>query len=522
MKTLFYGGKILTMEEPLYEEAVLTENGKILKTGPEAELRALAGDCEEVNLRGAVLLPGFIDPHSHFIQTAMSQMQVSLDGADSAEEMGKRIRAFIAENRMEPGVLVNARDYDQNLLPGYQNPTLPELDRMAPRNPLIIHHTSGHMGLMNSAALEKMGITADTPSPEGGLIEKKDGHLTGYLEENAFINCLRSMPMPSAEELMQAVVKAQDKYASYGITTLQDGMVSKEMLPLFRAIQKLLKLDVVLYTDEPAYEQAVKLFGTEPSDSHIKVGGMKIFLDGSPQGRTAWMRQPYEGAEDGYCGYPTMTDEAVTAAMEKAGDRHTQIIAHCNGDNAAEQFLRCLKEAEKTRPQLRNLRPVIIHGQLMGRDQMPRAAELGAMVSFFIAHVYHWGDVHLRNFGTERASHISAAKTALESGVRFTFHQDAPVIEPDMLETLDCAVRRVTKNGVPLGPEEELTPLEALRAVTVSGAWQYSEENFKGSLAPGKAADLVILDGDPLTAPRIRELQVLRTYKNGKCVFCRK
>ena len=520
MKTLFYGGKILTMEDPLYAEALLAEDEKILNVGPEAELRAQAGDCEEVNLDGAVLLPGFIDPHSHFIQTAMAQLQVSLDGADSSKEMGRRIRNFIRENQVAPGQWVNARDYDQNILPGYENPGLEVLDAMAPENPLIIHHKSGHMGLMNSAALEKMGITADTPSPEGGLIEKKNGKLTGYLEENAFISCLRSMPMPSAESLMQAVMKAQDQYASYGITTLQDGMVSREMLPLFRAIEGRLKLDVVLYTDSPAYDRATEMFGTAPA--RIKVGGMKIFLDGSPQGRTAWMRQPYEGAEDGYCGYPTMTDEAVTAAMELAGDKNTQLIAHCNGDNAAEQFLRCLKKAEKTRPQLKHLRPVIIHGQLMGRDQMPRAAELGAMVSFFIAHVYHWGDVHLRNFGKERASHISAAKTALKSGVRFTFHQDAPVIAPDMLETLDCAVRRVTKNGVSLGPEEELTPLEALRAVTVNGAYQYSEEDRKGSLAPGKAADFVILSEDPLTAPRIREIRVLRTYKNGECVYSRK
>ena len=522
MKTLFYGGTILTMEEPLYAEALLVEDGVIRAVGTEKELRAMAQDCEEVDLKGAALLPGFIDPHSHFFEVADSLLKISLDGVHTPAEIKERIQAFIADNQIQPGQWVNARDYDHNVMVNLQHPTMEELNSFAPHNPLIIHHKSGHMGLMNDLALKELGITVDTPSPEGGKIEQKDGKLTGYLEENAFIQNIQKAPLPGVEQLKQAFVQAQDKYASYGITTLQDGMVVDLMFPMYQLLvrEHLLKLDVKLFANLASYDQAVKLFGREPSDSHVQTAGLKIFLDGSPQGRTAWMREPYVG-EESYCGYGTMTDDAVKEAFRTAAQKHAQLICHCNGDGAAAQFLRCLKEVEQEYPELKELRPVLIHGQLMGRDQLPEAAELGAMVSFFVAHTYHWGDVHLRNFGPERANRISPTASALKAGVKFTFHQDAPVIEPDMIETLWCAVNRVTKSGVKLSEEERLTTLEALRAITINGAYQYFEEDKKGSLAPGKMADLVILDQDPLKVPAedLRSVHVMKTYKNGTCVY---
>ncbi len=525
MKTLFYGGTILTMDHARTAEAVLTENDTILAVGSLAELEAQAGDCQRVDLRGGALLPGFIDAHSHFFQVACSFMQASLDGADTVEEMAHRVGEFIQENQIAPGVWINARDYDNNLMPGLKNPTLAQLDSFAPNNPLVIHHKSGHMGLMNSLALEKLGITPETVAPEGGRIEIVDGKLTGYLEENAFIDFLKKIPMAGPEQLLQCMAKAQEKYASYGITTLQEGMVVEQMLPLYRMLmeQKILDLDIMLYLAPEAWPAAGKFLGELTPQDHVKAAGLKIFLDGSPQGRTAWMRQPYEGAEDGYCGYGTMTDEEVQAAFAYAGANHLQILCHCNGDGAAEQFLRCLAAAEEKYPNLAQLRPVLIHGQLLAPDQLPRLAQLGAMVSFFVAHTYHWGDVHLRNFGPERGNRISPAKSAKKAGVKFTFHQDAPVIEPDMLETVWCAVNRITKNGVALTADEHLRVEEALQAVTADGAYQYFAEEQIGTITPGKKADLVVLDRDPCAVEpmELRTIRVMRTYKNGKCVFSR-
>ena len=397
-----------------------------------------------------------------------------------------------------------------------------QLNSFAPENPLVIHHKSGHMGLINEKGMAYIGITADTPDPDGGMIQKENGKLTGYLEENAFFGAIQKIPMAGRELLLDAFRDTEEKYASYGITTLQDGMVAKPMLPVYRELLKKnqLSLDVKLYAGLDTFEDTKQLLSEFPDNKHLQLGGMKIFLDGSPQGRTAWMRTPYQGTPD-YSGYGTMTDEAVTAAFEKAAQYHVQIIAHCNGDAASEQFLRCMETAQKKYPELRELRPVIIHGQLMGVDQLPRARELGVMVSFFVAHTYHWGDVHIRNFGMERASRISPAASALKEKVPFTFHQDAPVIEPDMLETIWCAANRQTRSGVTLGEEEKISVLDAIRAVTVNAAYQYSEEKRRGSIAAGKAADFVVLSENPLAvAPEeIRKIQVLQTYKAGTCVF---
>ena len=525
MQELFYGGTIITMTEPLTAEALLVEDGTILAAGDPSALSAMASpECIRTDLKGKTLMPSFIDPHSHFVQTAVAQLQLSVNGAESVEEIGGKVRQFLSERRLPDGQWLMVRDYDNNLLPNCENPTISQLDAMAPRNPMLIAHKSGHMGLLNSAALEKVGITAQTPQPDGGRIGMENGRLTGYLEENAFLNIAKKMPGPGPEELVQGVRAAQKTYLSHGITTAQEGMVPKELLGAYRFLQTkgLPEIDIRLYPDTSAFKEATEFFGRTPVNKKLRVGGIKMFLDGSPQGRTAWMRSPYEGSAD-YCGYGTMTDEAVTAAMTMAAEQGCQIIAHCNGDAAAEQFLRCLEAVEKEYPRLRELRPVLIHAQLMGRDQLPRAARLGAMASFFAAHVYHWGDVHIRNFGPERADAISPARSALASGLRFTFHQDAPVIEPDMLETIWCAVNRVTRGGKVLDGEK-ISVLDALKAVTVNGAYQYFEEDSKGILAPSYRADLVILDQNPLQIPasELRAIQVEATYKDGVCLYRRK
>ena len=522
MKTLFYGGNVLTMDSPLETEAVLCENGKILKTGSFDALKKEAGECTMANLHGKTMLPGFIDPHSHFFQVACSMLQASVNGCSTISQIKEKIDAFLLKTNPEPGQWVIARDYDNNIMPDLKNPSLEELDSLAPGHPLVIHHKSGHMGLLNSEALKLVGITDDTESPEGGLIEKENGKLTGYLEENAFFTVSAKIPLASPNQLLKAFEDTEKKYASYGITTLQDGMVAIPMLNMYRMLlqKNSLHLDLKLYAGLDAYDETSKLLAQFPENKHIKLGGLKIFLDGSPQGRTAWMRTPYEGSPD-YCGYGTMPDEAVEKAFETAAQKNTQIIAHCNGDGASQQFLRCLKKAEEQYPQLQVLRPVIIHGQLMGIDQLPEARKCGAMVSFFVAHTYHWGDVHIRNFGYDRACKISPAASALKEKVPFTFHQDAPVIEPDMLETVWCAVNRKTKSGVSIGEEEQISPMEALKAVTVNAAYQYSEENQKGSISAGKAADFVILSDNPITVKKenIRDIQVLATYKAGELIF---
>lgn len=522
MKKIYYGGPIITMAEPLYAEALLTEGGRITAVGPLNELMQQADGAEKFDLGGRALMPAFIDPHSHFSQTASALLQVSLDGCDSILNIKIKIDSFIKQTNIQPGEWLIARDYDNNLFDGAAHPELEDIDSLCPGYKLVIHHKSGHMGLFNSEALKALGLTPSSPDIEGGYIGRQDGRLTGYLEENAFFTYLKMVPMPGLERLMDAYSRAQDVYASHGIATIQEGMLVKEMLPLYRELfeRDILRLDLVAYASPDCFLEARTVIEASGC-RRCRLGGIKIFLDGSPQGRTAWMRTPYLGGDEGYCGYGTMSDEQVESAFELAAREHTQLLAHCNGDAASAQFLRCLERAERKYPELKQLRPVIIHGQLIGLDQLQKAVELGAVVSFFVAHVYHWGETHIKNFGLQRAIEISPAASAKRAGLPFTFHQDSPVIKPDMLETIWCASSRLTSEGTLLGGAERISVREAMEAVTSTAAWQYGEEAYKGSLEPGKLADMLILERDPLScgAEELRDIWVVQTIKGGKPVY---
>lgn len=523
-KILFEHGTILTMEEELYAEAVLVEDGIIKAVGTvdsmdEEELEA----AERVDLKGRTLMPAFIDAHGHFSAYANALLQVPLEQAVSFREIQERIRAFIQENKIPKGQWVAAKGYDHNQLEEGIYPDKSVLDAVSPENPLILQHRSGHVGVFNTAALDLMGITGDTKAPEGGVIEKQDGQPTGYMEEAAFLHYQKQVPVPSFPALAEAYDRTQEVYVSYGITAIQEGMMTAQLVPLYQGLlaEGRLKLDLTAYADMGQGEEIRKAFPEHLGQyhRHMKIGGYKIFLDGSPQSRTAWMREPYAG-EETYLGYGTMTDNAVYQAVVRAVRENVQLMAHCNGDAACEQYICACEEAVRDGYPVEKIRPVMIHAQLLGIDQLERVKGLGIIPSFFVGHVYHWGDIHIRNFGMERASHISPAKSAQNQGIRFTFHQDAPVTEPDMLETVWCAVNRKTKAGILLGPEERLDVLEALKAVTIYGAYQYFEEEEKGSIRVGKRADLVVLDQNPLLVEKesLREIRVEAVYKDGVSV----
>ncbi len=524
MKTIYGGGTIRTMSERQTTEAVLVDDARISAVGKYSELLRLAPDAEKIDLQGRTMLPAFIDAHSHLSSYAMSFLQVPLDECRTFAEIAGRIENFVKTNRVKPGEWIVAKGYDHNSLKEKRHPDLAFLDEIAPENPLVLQHASGHVGVFNSPALKELGITENTPSPAGGHIGLANGKLTGYLEENAFISSVKKLPLNSRKDMTLAYRRAQESYAAHGITTVQEGMMVGQMLPLYQYLTagRLFSLDVCGYLMPGDADGFLKAFpgSVGAYREHFRIGGYKIVLDGSPQGRTAWMETPYRDQEPPYRGYGTMSDEAVRAAVRLAAEHGMQILAHCNGDAAAEQFILAVEAVSRELP-VKEIRPVMIHAQLLRPDQLERVAALGIIPSFFVAHVYHWGDAHIRNFGRERASIISPAGSALRQGIRFTFHQDTPVIEPDMLETVWCAVNRVTKAGVRLGEQECIPAVEALKAVTINAAYQYGEESVKGSIEPGKAADFVILDRDPVTADPadIRKIQVLQTIKDGKIIY---
>lgn len=525
MRKLYYNGTILTMEDRSLTDAVLTEDGVITAVGDYDTLLAQSKDAERIDLKGKTMLPAFIDAHSHLSAYATSFLQVPLEDCTTFHEISKQVKKFISTNHVTAGQWITGKGYDHNGLMEKRHPSLELVDSCAPNNPLVLQHVSGHVGVFNSMAMRELGITPHTPAPEGGTIGKEEGALTGYMEENAFFEYLKKVPMEDMDILLSTFQKAQEQYAAYGITTIQEGMLVAQMVPLFQQLisRDMLQLDVIGYAD---MKDAKALFSAFPAslqkyNGHFKIGGYKIFLDGSPQGRTAWMKTNYQG-EDNYKGYGTMQDSQVIEAVRCAVKTNMQILAHCNGDAAAQQYIDAVR-AVSCEADIAKLRPVMIHAQFLAEEQLGDVRTLGIIPSFFIAHVLHWGDTHIKNFGAERASKISPAGSALAHDILFTFHQDAPVIEPNMLETVWCAVNRITKDGVVLGEGEKISVYDALKAITVNAAYQYFEEDKKGSIRVGKCADFVILDKNPMTVEpmMIRDIAVLETIKDGHVLFKR-
>ncbi|MFI3212964.1 MAG: amidohydrolase family protein, partial [Eubacteriales bacterium] len=285
------------------------------------------------------------------------------------------------------------------------------------------------------------------------------------------------------------------------------------------------KLDVVSYvmmaddTDEIMTEN--KDFVKQYVNG-FKIGGYKVVLDGSPQGKSAWLTKPYENS-DGYCAYSWLKDEVVESMMKKAVADNMQVLVHCNGDASGDQFLSALTKAidESDNPNKRELRPVMIHCQTAREDQLDIMKEYQLIPSIFVGHVYYWGDVHLKNLGKERASNISPVASAYNRGLVVNFHQDTPVTKPKMLHTVWAAVNRVTRGGIVLGAHQTCSVYEALKAVTINAAYAYFEEDSKGSIVVGKRADLVILDKNPMEVPKmeIKDITVLETIKDGVSVY---
>lgn len=477
MKKIYINGDFVTLENDNIE-ALATENDKIIKTGSKAEILEVAdANTEIIDLKGNTLMPSFIDAHSHIFALAKSLMQISIDGLTSIEEIKNCLDKYKKENRTNEWIIVNG--YDNNILKNREHITKQELDEIFPDTPVIIENKSRHNGIANSEALEKLGITKTTADPEGGRIIFDKG----LLEENAFIDSLKKIPLPKIEEIMNAFKEAQETYASHGITMAQEGVITNELAKIYKLLadKHEIFLDIVAYMDYKNVDEIKKEYSEfiNKYNNNFKIGGIKIFLDGSPQAKTAWLREAYIN-EPEYYGYRIMKDEDVEELLENSKESNLQILAHCNGDKAAEQYINAIKKVSGLK------RPVMIHAQLLGLDQLPDVKKYNIIPSFFISHIYYFGDIHIKNLGMKRAEHISPAGSSLKKNILFTFHQDTPVIEPDMFETIWCAVNRTTRDGKLLGEDEKISVLEAIKTVTINAAYQYGEEEIKGSLKSWK------------------------------------
>ena len=497
---LFYGGNIITMTGK-EADCVLTDGGIIKAVGRFGEIREHYGDKAELtDLKSNLLLPGYIDAHSHIAEFAKSLESVNLSAADSIGEL----LSLLEKKAAEGADFISSFGYDDNILKEHRHPTRQELDSVSASVPIIATHSSGHMGVLNSAALEMFSIDENTPEPEGGKIGKTNGRLNGYLEEAAFSAVTSSL---KTGNLTASLEKAQEIYLKNGITTAQEGFLKPDTYKALTdfAAEGRLKLDVVGYADNKNKDFTDTIEFSKEYKNRFRVGGIKLFLDGSPQGKTAWMSVPYKGS-GGMCGYPIYTNERLTSELRSASEKGLQVIAHANGDMACRQFADCAERAGGL------VRPVAIHCQFADRGALEKMAKLGMTASFFISHIFHFADIHLKNIDRSAVLAMSPAKTALELGTNYTFHQDTPVLAPDMAELVRCAEERKSKSGEIIGKDQCLTRAQALAGITKNAAYQYLEEKSKGTIEEGKRADLVVADA--------KTLKPLMTIKDGITVSC--
>lgn len=542
---IYFGGPIITVndQQPTVE-AVAVKDGKIEAVGSRAEIEKehKGRKTQMIDLAGKTLIPGFFDAHSHVGQVGLQAISANLlpppDGpVKSIPQMQQVLREYLANspNVKRYGVLIGF-DYDDSQLEEKRAPTRQELDAVTTEIPVLVIHQSGHIGVYNSKALADAGVTADTPNPEGGVIGREaDGRTpNGVMEENAHITMLlKTLPKFTADQAVSLLEASQDIYVANGFTTAQEGRADPTMLAMFPAAAKAgkLKIDVVVYPDLVMNENNPLLTGPLMSRSytnHLRLGGVKLAFDGSPQGKTAWFTKPYfvqpKGQRADYRGYPIFAkDEDALALVEKAYRNNWQVLVHANGDAAIDQLIRVVGAAQAAVPG-NDRRTVLIHGQYMRADQVREIKRLGIFPALYPMHTFYWGDWHRQSVaGPERAENISPTGWMLTNNMLFSIHSDAPVTFPNSMRVFSTAVNRTTRTGYVLGPQHRIEPMVALKAMTIWPAYQHFEEATKGSIEVGKVADLVILSDNPLTVEhsKLADIKVLETIKNGKSIYKR-
>ncbi len=535
---IFIGDHIITVDSTAVNvTAVAVAGQNIVATGSAEEvLKLKKSSTRIVELGNNALVPGFIDAHGHM--TGVAKLTEIIDLAsppvgrvENIDDIVALIESKIDTQQLVPGTWVLGFGYDDSLLEEKRHPNRDDLDRVSSDHPVLLTHVSGHLATVNSAALRQQKIDQNTENPPGGVIRRRPGSRepNGVLEETAMGLFSRNLMAPMKDDKFEHLVRqAVQRYTSYGITTIQDGGTNMADIERLRAAanRKPYAADVVVFPWSNSFDDnQLAAIEAEPSYTNgLRLGGIKFGLDGSPQGRTAFLSQPYNegppGAAPDYRAYPTYPAEKLNPKIARLLERGTPTLVHANGDAAIDMLLDGVTAAFDNK-ELSDHRTVIIHAQLMRKDQLERTKKLGLVPSYYSAHPFFWGDWHRRSFGEERAAFISPAAETARMQIPFTIHNDAPIVPPDMMRLMWVAVNRKTRSDFVLGPDQRLTPMQALHAITLGAAYQYFEENKKGSITPGKQADLVILERNPLLAnpDTLKDISIIETFARGQSVF---
>jgi len=531
---IFTDGTILTVDESFSEaEAIAIRGEKIVAAGSIAEVRAAAGqNAETITLNGRVLMPGFIDPHTHMMSGSLIASLMEYVGVAKfakTDEVLKHLRGIAAQK--VPGEWIVARNFDPSLQQGPDALTFQELDGVSTDHPVFVLNSSGHLAYANRAAFAAAGIDENVENPEGAeFVRDAAGRLTGTMKSNvAFLKVLRHYPALNAADPIAALIELSAEFAKQGLTTLSDlamgGLYGARDWEGYQAAgaSGLLKARMrvyPLYTFDEAWDEA----GLRPGDGDalVRIAGYKLIADGSNQGFTGLQREPYLNSQDRGLAY--MTPEELRRLILKRGWQGWQLAMHGNGDKGIDNILDACQAAQDAGLDVAKLRPRIEHCSILHDDQIARMKELGVSASFLIGHVHYWG-VAMRDevFGEAKAKLLDRARSCQRAGVGFTLHSDFFVTDPDPLHMIEMAVTRKTwkEPDYVLAPDERISVETAIRTLTSEAAWQLGSEHEVGSLEAGKFADLVILDKDPrkVDPDSIKDIRVLETWMNGERVY---
>lgn len=537
--SIYTGGDIVTLnDQQPTAEAVAVKAGKIIAVGKRKLIEAQfkSANTVMVDLAGQTLMPGFIDPHSHYYNSLLvaNQAQVYAPPSGPGKDIDSiinTIKTFATDNKVAKGEMIMAYGYDDTVMPNNRLLNRDDLDAAFPDNPVRVDHVSMHGTVMNSLALKKYGYDENTVTPPGGVIVRKEGtnEPYGLIMESAFLQTLAlSEPMTPAQEI--AATKAgQMLYAENGITTAHEGATHLDQYQVIKRASDagVNIIDLIAY---PFITDVDKVLEVLPLDqwgkyvNRLKVGGVKVTIDGSPQGRTARFTTPYlqggPAGEDNWQGELTFPQDIVNKMVKKVYDMGVPLNLHANGDGGIDAFFTAHELAASS--DLEKQRDItMIHAQFARRDQLNKFVQYKVRPSFYTLHTYYFAEAHLSNRGKAQTDYISPMRDAIDIGLRPTNHTDFVVAPLDQMMVLWSAVNRISRAGAVIGADQSVSVLEGLKTMTIWSAEQYGEQASKGSLEVGKLADMVILSANPLNveAMTIKDIKVVETIKEGQSIY---
>lgn len=537
VSTVYFNGDILTMEgdAPKYVEAIVVSDSKITFTGSMKEALAQAGSNPSIqDLKGRTLLPGFIDTWGHFALVAQDTLGVNLAyfSRNPPQTRSELIGRLKAEANPFNGWVVGTGYADALLSDGPL--TIADLDKAFPNQPVLMENISTLTGMVNSAGLKKLGITKATKAVSGFIpVNPKTGELTGELIGMPYLEAVAKAVGKYSQDLtFETYRKAEKIYVSHGFTTAQSYEASiSDMRNMRLAVdRKIISVDLIAL---PTFDVVDQMLKTNPNfqfgvysqgDRGFKVAGIQVPTDGAPQLRLAYFTKPYldtTGFSKDWRGFPYYPQALIDKYAKLAYEKNIQYFGYSNGDAGIDMTLSALAKAIAETGVTDDRRTVIAHSFFARDDQLDDYKKKNILAVSMPNAVWLYGDAYSAALGGERASNVSPLNAAATKGVKIAIHNDTPSSGPNVMFSVWSAVNRKTFSGKILGPEQSISPYLALQGFTTNAAYQYREEANKGSIAPGKMADLVVLDQNPLKVDpnEIKNIQVLKTIKGGVEIY---